>query len=248
MDLYGLIGKPLSHSFSEKLFTQKFRNLQLNAQYKLFELDDIEQLPKLISDNDNLKGLNVTIPYKCSVIPFLDELDHAAKIVGAVNTIKISRLRKQPKLIGFNTDVQGFTASIQPLVERRHDISKALILGTGGAGKAVQYVLRTMGIGYTEVSRHSKKAGQLSYPMITSSVLKTHLLIINATPVGMYPDEDNSPDLLYKYISPKHVLIDLIYNPEETLFLKLGRRAGATTLNGMIMFEKQAEETWKLWQ
>jgi shikimate dehydrogenase len=248
MDLYGLIGKELSHSYSEQLFTEKFAKLQLHASYELFPLEEIDELPALIRKHDRLVGLNVTIPYKCTVMPYLDEIDYAAKIIGAVNTIKIVRKRKHTELIGYNTDVHGFTAAIEPLLHNRHDVHKALVLGTGGASKAVQYVLRTLGIGYTEVSRYSKKVGQLSYPMVTSSILKTHLLIINTTPVGMFPNQSSAPDLMYKYIGSDHILIDLIYNPQETKFLELGKRAGASILNGQTMFEKQAEEAWKIWQ
>ncbi len=246
MNLYGLIGKSLIHSYSEKYFTEKFTKLSLDARYKLFPLDDLAQLPDLIDKHPDLRGLNVTIPYKTEIISYLDEIDQGAKLVGAVNTIKINRKKKETKLIGYNTDVHGFELSLEPLLKNRK-IRKALVLGTGGSAKAVKYVLRKRGIGFTEVSRYSKKAGQLSYPMVTSSVLKTHLLIINTSPVGMYPNTAVAPDLMYKYIGSDHILIDLIYNPTETRFLKLGKRAGAITLNGMQMFEKQAEEAWKIW-
>lgn len=246
MDLYGLIGKSLVHSYSERFFNEKFAKLNIDAVYKLFPLDEIDQLPALIANHPDLKGLNVTLPYKSDVIPYLDEIDQGAKLVGAVNTICIIPKKNKTKLIGYNTDIHGFALSLEPLLKGRK-IKKALVLGTGGSAKAVKYVLRTRGIGYTEVSRHSKKVGQLSYPMVTSSVLKTHLLIINTSPVGMYPNTSVAPDLMYKYIGTDHILIDLIYNPTETRFLKLGKRAGALTLNGMQMFEKQAEEAWKIW-
>jgi shikimate dehydrogenase len=248
MDLYGLIGKDLSHSRSGLLFTKKFAELQLHARYELFPLDEIDDLPSLIEKHKELIGLNVTIPYKRSVMAFIDKIDNAAKKIGAVNTIKILRKGKYTELIGFNTDVHGFTTAIEPLLQGRHDVNKALVLGTGGASKAVQYVLSTLGVNYTEVSRESKKAGQLTYPMVTPSILKTHLLIINTTPVGMFPNQSIAPDLMYKYIGSDHILIDLIYNPAETKFLELGKQAGAATLNGQTMFEKQAEESWKIWQ
>lgn len=246
MRTFGLIGNPLGHSHSKVYFTNKFVRENIDAQYAMFPLESIEAFPALIENNKELVGLNVTIPYKISILPYLDEVDTNAKVIGAVNTINIERKRNTVKLIGHNTDAAGFEACIKPLIAGRRPM-KALILGTGGAAKAVQYALRRLGVGFTMVSRSGMKTGQLSYAMVTSSIIKTHLIIINSSPVGMYPDVENMPDLLYQYINPNHILIDLIYNPEETKFLTMGKMAGALTLNGMTMFERQAEESWKIW-
>jgi len=243
---YGLIGKELEHSASENYFSEKFRKNQILACYTLFPLPSIDELPVLLQQNIDLAGLNVTIPYKSAVIPYLDELSREAYFTGAVNTIKITKTNGRRHLKGYNTDIAGFEATLKPFIKRRVN-SHALILGTGGASKAVQFVLRKLGIGFLLVSRKGLKSDQLTYPLVTSSVIKTHQLIINCTPVGMYPNTDDKPQLLYHYLTRDHILIDLIYNPIETQFLKLGRMAGATTVNGQMMFEKQAEESWKIW-
>jgi shikimate dehydrogenase len=246
MKLYGLIGNPLTHSSSEDYFTEKFRKLHLEARYNLFPLASIEEFPGLIEQHESLSGLNVTIPYKSSVISFLDELSREAYYVGAVNVVKIIKDSGQTHLKGYNTDVAGFESLLKPVIKDRK-ITFALILGTGGASKAVQFVLRKLGIGYLLVSRKGLKSDQLTYPLVTSSVIRNHQLIINCTPLGMYPNTEEKPELLYRYIGKEHILIDLIYNPAETQFLRLGKLAGATTVNGQMMFEKQAEESWKIW-
>jgi shikimate dehydrogenase len=246
MKLYGLIGNPLTHSASEGYFTEKFRKQHLEARYRLFPLASIEELPGLLEQHDSLAGLNVTIPYKSAVISSLDELSREAYYVGAVNVINIQQKNGRRHLKGYNTDVAGFESLLKPVIKGRN-ITFALILGTGGASRAVQYVLRKLGIGYLLVSRKGLKSDQLTYPLVTSSIIRNHQLIINCTPVGMYPDTEEKPELLYRYIGKEHILIDLIYNPAETQFVRLGKLAGATTVNGQVMFEKQAEESWKIW-
>lgn len=246
MQIYGLIGNPLGHSLSEKYFTDKFINNHIEATYTLFPLQSIDELPELINSTKDLAGLNVTIPYKTAAIHHIHHIDKDARMVGAINTIKIESKNSNRVLMGYNTDIFGFEQCIKPHIQDKKHL-KALILGTGGAARAVQFVLRKLGIGFTMVSRSGLKVGQLPYSLVTSSVIKTHLLIINATPIGMFPDIDAKPDILYQYVGSNHILIDLIYNPEETHFLKIGRMAGAQTINGMVMFEKQAEESWRIW-
>ena len=245
MRLYGLIGYPLSHSFSRKYFIEKFRKENItNAEYKLFPLGKISGLPQLLFNNTDLYGLNVTIPYKEAVIPFLDELDETAKAVGAVNTIKIIHNNKS-RLIGYNTDIYGFRQSIKPFLEANHE--RALILGTGGASKAVEYVLTQIGVNCLFVSRNPKKKNEIAYQDINEYVIKSHLLIVNTTPIGMYPGVDNSPSIPYEFLTEKHFLYDLVYNPEETIFLKLGRIQGAQGINGLSMLHLQAEKACEIW-
>ncbi|MDP3441239.1 MAG: shikimate dehydrogenase [Ignavibacteria bacterium] len=246
MDLYGLIGKPLSHSFSKKYFTEKFDNEGISAKYELFPLETIEELPELIRLNPDLKGLNVTIPYKQSVNPYLSEIDKVARIIGAVNTIKIKRKNGKPYLIGYNTDAIGFEQTLKSILKKEKH-PKALILGTGGSANAVRYVLRKHGIFFRSVSRTGLKSEQITYPMITKSTMCFYKLIINTTPLGMYPNISEAPDIMYDTINMNHILIDLIYNPEETLFLQRGKQYGAKTVNGMQMLMSQAEASWKIW-
>lgn len=238
--VYGLIGYPLSHSFSPDYFRKKFAREGIDAVYRLFPLASINELPNLLNEHPSISGLNVTIPYKEQVIPFLDDIDDAAKAVGAVNCIKIDN----GKLKGYNTDVIGFKQSLTPLLQTHHN--KALILGTGGAAKAVAYVLSKLNIGYSLVSR-SGKEGSIAYSDITDLTIKEHPLIINTTPLGMHPNADTSPDLPYSAIGQKHLVYDLVYNPEETLFLKGGKAQGATTKNGYEMLVLQAEASWDIW-
>jgi len=246
MDLYGLIGKQLTHSWSEKYFTAKFRTEKIAGTYQLFTLAEIEQLPYLIQSNPTLKGLNVTIPYKRIVLSYLDAIEKETKISGAVNTILIKRNRLQTSLIGYNTDIIGFASTIDRCV---HDKGiSALILGTGGASKSVQHVLRRKGIAFTLVSRETKKLDQLTYNRITIDEIANNLLIINTSPVGMFPDIDFAPAIPFEYLTKKHILIDLIYNPEMTLFLQKGKERGATILNGLHMLQTQAEASWKIWK
>ena len=248
---YGLIGHPLGHSFSKDYFTKKFEREGLDCEYQNYDLEDISMVRQL-----KLSGFNVTIPYKEAIIPYLDELDTVAAEVGAVNTVKVL---PDGRLKGFNTDVIGLEASLSliphPALRIPHSefqipnsefrIPPSLLLGTGGASKAVQYVLRKHRIPFHLVSRDPEK-GDFTYQDLSPEVIKTHLLIINATPVGMFPHVEEAPSLPYEALSPDHVLLDLIYNPEETLFLRHGREHGATILNGLTMLHAQADAAWEL--
>lgn len=251
MRTFGLIGYPLSHSFSKKYFTEKFEREGIrDSSYELFPIPEIGLLPELIRSSPGLSGLNVTIPYKESVLPFLDMLDPVAEKTGAVNCIKISSDPKQPGLTGYNTDVAGFRKSIRPFLDIRHE--RALILGTGGAAKAAWHVLSEIGLDCYMVTRdkmHPKAPTDrlLTYAELNRYVMDAFKLIINATPVGMFPDTDRRPELPYAYLTPYHLLFDMIYNPAETGFLMQGRLQGAQTVNGLSMLHLQAEEAWKIW-
>lgn len=246
MDLYGLIGKHLSHSWSEKYFGQKFANEHIPAKYQLFPIESIELLPGLIERYPNLKGLNVTIPYKLSVIPFLTSLDREAKMAGSVNTVKIIRNEHGVSMVGYNTDISGFRSCLPKEIKSVKNLN-ALILGNGGASRSVRYVLRSEGICCTTVTRVSKKNDQLSYDTLSPFHIANNLLIINTTPVGMFPDVQNCPDIPYDLLTEQHLLIDLIYNPEVSLFLQKGLKKGARVVNGLHMLEKQADAAWKIW-
>ena len=240
MHKYGLIGYPLSHSFSPAYFTEKFLRAGLsNYFYEAYPISSIEQLTDLLQDNTDLKGLNVTIPYKKSVIPFLHTKTEAVTKMAACNCIKII----DGKLIGYNTDVEGFEASFLQKKQPHHD--RALILGTGGASVAVQYVLRKLHIPYALVSR--KPGYDFPYAELNSEILHSHPIIINTTPVGTFPDTDCSPDLPYGYLTPENYCYDLVYNPAKTLFLQKAEAQGATIKNGQDMLEMQAELSWKIW-
>jgi shikimate dehydrogenase len=243
MKVFGLIGYPLTHSFSKKYFTEKFAILGLvDHTYELFPLENITDLPQLIANNPNLVGLNVTIPYKESVIPYLNSLDDTAKAVGAVNTIAI----RDGNLTGYNTDVIGFSQSLKPLLHPHHE--RALILGTGGAAKAVAYVLKGLGIQYYFVSREKKNLPNcLTYTELNAAVFNACKLIVNTTPVGMYPNIDDAPALPYEFFTPQHLAYDLIYNPTKTEFMKRAALQGAHTVNGLNMLYSQAEAAWKIW-
>lgn len=243
MNRYGLIGKILVHSFSKKFFTEKFEQEQIDARYDLFELPTIEEFTKLIQ-TDNLCGLNVTIPYKQEVMPFLDELDSMAAEIGAVNTIQINEINGELKLKGFNTDAIGFENSLKPLLKPCH--TKALILGTGGASKAVLYILRKLGIETQYVSR-TRKEGILAYEDLTKEVVEAHKLIVNCTPLGTFPKVDEMPDFPVEFITQEHLVYDLIYNPEETKLCRLAKERGATTKNGLEMLHGQAIAAWEIW-
>ncbi len=246
MKQYGLIGYPLSHSFSKKYFTEKFEKENIkNCEYNLFPISTINLFPQLIKDNPTLVGLNVTIPYKESVIPFLDALDETAKAVGAVNCIKILRDGDSLKLIGFNTDVFGFRQSIKPFLEIQHE--KALILGTGGASKAVAYVLKQLGIECYFVSRIKSKEKSFSYEELNENIINAFKLIVNCSPIGTFPNIHEAPAIPYQFISPSHLLYDLVYNPPKTEFLKRGKLQGASIVNGLSMLQQQAEEAWNVW-
>lgn len=249
MERYGLIGRKLGHSFSKEHFTRRFKQAGLkDHRYDHFELEAIEALPGLLREHPDLRGLNVTLPYKSAVIPFLDDLDPLAAAVGAVNTIAI----KEGRCVGYNTDVSGFRTLLLPLVDglrdRGSDIkARALVLGSGGASRAVAFVLREQGIRFRIVSR-SRERGDLTWDLVDATVLRVCRLVVNTTPLGMYPDVASAPPLPYAALTAKHALIDLVYNPEETLFLREGKAHGATTVGGSGMLWAQAEEAWRIWQ
>ncbi|WP_339916415.1 shikimate dehydrogenase [Yeosuana marina] len=244
MNKLGLLGKNISYSFSKSYFKDKFENEQIdNVSYENFDIETIELFPSLIKNTKNLKGLNVTIPYKESVIPFLDELDDKAKEIGAVNTIRIT---KKNKLIGYNTDYYGFKKSLTPFLKNHH--KQALILGTGGASKAIAYSLKQLNIKYCFVSRTAKKGVEFTYNTLTKDVINQHQIIINCTPLGTSPNVDLYPDIPYDTITSDHILYDLIYNPGETKFLKQGKQQNATTINGLNMLKFQAEKAWSIWK
>ena len=245
MDKYGLIGYPLKHSFSITYFNEKFQAENIDAEYVNFEIPRIEDFMEVIDENPDLCGLNVTIPYKEQVIPYLDELDKDTAKIGAVNVIKIIRQAKgKIKLVGYNSDIIGFTQSIEPLLQPRH--KKALVLGTGGASKAVCYVLTQLGISHRLVSRQSG-SNRLSYAEVTSELIHQTHLIINATPLGTFPNVKDCPDIPYQALGPDHFLFDLVYNPAVTEFLKRGTDQGAHTQNGYDMLIGQAEKAWEIW-
>lgn len=242
--LFGLVGKNISYSFSKEYFSKKFEELGLqDHQYVNFDIGTIAAFSEIIHQYKFcLKGLNVTIPYKQDIFLYLDKVDKTAQKVGAVNTI---RLTKKGRLKGYNTDVIGFERSIIPLLEEHH--THALILGTGGASKAVAYVLKKLGIKYRYVSRKPKKKKQISYSDIDKITLDKYTVLINCSPVGTYPATDKCPNIPYQYLTKDHLLYDLIYNPAETLFLSKGKSSGATVKNGHDMLKFQAEASWKIW-
>ena len=240
MDHYGLIGHPVSHSFSQRYFNKKFEREGIHARYDLFDLPDCATLPRLIADHPHLRGLNVTIPHKQAVIPMLHAMDDTARLVGAVNTISIH----DGALTGHNTDVEGFRTMLLPLLNGERP--RALVLGSGGACRAVAFVLREAGIKFRVVSR-DRVRGDLTYELLDPIVLKVCPLIINTTPLGQHPDVDAAPALPYGSLTPDHLLIDLVYNPERTLFLKHGHERGARTCNGLPMLHAQAEASWRIW-
>lgn len=240
MDKYGLIGFPLGHSFSRGFFTEKFAREGIDAEYVNFEIPDASMLLDVIRDNPELRGLNVTLPHKQAVIPLLDELSDEAREIGAVNVIRI----RDGKLKGFNSDIIGFTDSIRPLLQPHH--KKALVLGTGGASKAICVGLNRLGIEWTYVSR-SPREGMLTYEDITAETLQQYTVIVNCTPVGMFPKVDHAPAIPYELLTPQHLLFDCVYNPEDTLFMQKGRAQGATVKNGLEMLHLQAEASWKFW-
>lgn len=237
---YGLIGYPLTHSFSPAYFRKKFADQGIDALYEAFPLPDISGFPALLSDHPGISGLNVTIPHKEAIIPFLDELDTTAAEIGAVNCITFTDGIKK----GYNTDAVGFEQSLVPLLQSQH--THALILGTGGSSKAVAYTLRQLGISFSHVSR-DKSEGVLSYDELTDDIIAAHKLIINTSPLGQYPNMDDAPAIPYDSIGAGHLLYDLIYNPEETKFLALGLANGATVKNGFEMLQLQAEASWAIW-
>ena len=247
MTTYGLIGYPLGHSFSRKFFTEKFEQEDIDAQYLNFEIPSIEEFPNIIASHPELLGLNVTIPYKQQVMQYLDEISPEAKAIGAVNVVRCQRstVNCQPKLTGYNSDVIGFVESIKPLLKPHHE--KALILGTGGASKAIHYGLEEkLGMETLFVSRTSRE-NMITYNDITKDLLQDYTVIVNCSPVGMFPKVDECPVLPYEAMNENHLLYDLVYNPLETLFMKKGAAQGATVKNGLEMLHLQAIASWEFW-
>lgn len=245
MDKYGLIGYPLGHSFSISYFNQRFQDEGINAVYENFEIPTIEALDEVLNLNPELKGLNVTIPYKEKVIPYLDSISPEARAIGAVNVIKVLHEGKSVKLKGYNSDVIGFTKSIEPMIEKKWH-KKALILGTGGASKAINYGLRNLGLETVFVSRY-ERPDTIQYQNITPDIIREYNVIVNCTPLGMYPKTEECPQLPYEAMDSHTILYDLIYNPDETLFMKRGAEYGAQTKNGLEMLLLQAFASWEFW-
>ncbi|MCB0451300.1 MAG: shikimate dehydrogenase [Aequorivita sp.] len=241
MSKFGLVGKNIGYSFSKKFFSEKFEKENLFHTYENFDIPSIEVFPKIISENPNLKGLNVTIPYKEEVIKFLNKLDGTAQKIGAVNTIKIS---ETGKLTGFNTDFYGFQKSLEIFLPLKK--KTALILGTGGASKAIAYALENLGFNFKFVGRR-ENSNTIKYESLNKSIIEKHLLIVNCTPLGTFPNIHEYPAIPYGFITENHLLFDLIYNPVETEFLKQGKTKGAKTTNGLRMLELQAEKAWEIW-
>lgn len=247
MKTFGIIGYPLGHSFSAQYFSHKFQEEHIDACYHLFPLPQVEAFRQLIQEHD-LTGLNVTLPYKEQIIPYLDDLDETARAIGAVNVIRFHNGR----LTGYNTDVIGFCNSLKPLLHPRH--TQALVLGTGGAAKAVKYGLTTLGIQATYVSRTKKRiqiAGNetetITYQELTPEIIAAHTLIVNCTPLGMFPDTAACAPIPYNLLTAQHLLYDVVYNPEKTLFLQHGEQQGCRIQNGMPMLTGQAEAAWRIW-
>lgn len=243
MKIYGLIGYPLSHSFSPIYFTQKFQNENISdCRFDLFSIDQIQQFPSLLKKNADLKGLAVTIPYKEKIIPYLTDLDFTANQIKAVNCIAFSKDR----MIGYNTDVIGFEKSILPLIHSHH--KKALILGSGGSSKAVSFVFKKLGIDFLFVSRNINNSSDfISYNDIDEALMSKYNVIVNCTPLGQFPAINTHPDIPYQFVTKQHLFFDLIYNPIQSKFLKLAESKGAVIKNGKEMLEIQAEENWKIW-
>lgn len=239
---FGLLGKNIRYSFSVGYFAEKFKSLNLeDYEYVNFDIQTIEEFPEIINNNPNLKGMNVTIPYKEAVIPYLDKISKKAQRIGAVNTIKFT---KKGNLKGYNSDFYGFKKSLKPLLEPHH--KKALILGTGGASKGVAFALEELGITYTFVSREATDES-IGYKLVNATTFDNHQIVINCTPLGTSPNVDAFPPIPYEYFTPKHIAHDLIYNPEETIFLRKAKKQGAKTKNGLEMLRHQAEKSWRIW-
>ncbi len=244
MALYGLIGYPLEHSFSVPYFTRKFKEENIDAEYRNFPLEDISEFENIVKTEPDLAGLNVTVPYKQKIIPYLDALSSTARMIRAVNTICFCRLEGRLALIGHNTDVMGFEQALKEHIRPHH--TSALVLGTGGSSKAVTFVLEEMGIACQRVSRTSGEE-RITYEQLDEGLIKKTQLIINTTPLGMHPDLKSFPDIPYGAISSDHLLYDLVYNPEKTMFLTRGEERGATIVNGYKMLVYQAEGSWERW-
>ncbi|GAA4231694.1 shikimate dehydrogenase [Postechiella marina] len=244
MHKLGLLGKNISYSFSRNYFKNKFEKENItNVLYENFDIENISFFASIIKNTEGLKGMNVTIPYKEAVMPYLDKLDKKAEAIGAVNTIKIT---KKGKLVGYNTDCYGFKKSIINHLKPNH--KSALILGTGGASKAIMYTLKNLNIECHYVSRKASKGVSFTYDTLTAEDVEKHNIIINCTPLGTFPDVDVCPNIPYSTISNQHILFDLIYNPEETKFLRLGKQKNAVTINGANMLKLQAEKSWSIWK
>ena len=244
MKKYGLIGYPLGHSFSKGYFNEKFRNESIDAVYENFEIRDIKEIPRVLDSNHELAGFNVTIPYKEKIIEYLDNVSPEAVAIGAVNVVKVERKGKETILRGYNSDVIGFVNSIKSLLRPSH--RKALVLGTGGASKAVDYGLKQLGIETLKVSR-KEKADTITYQQVTPELFEEYPVVVNCTPIGMSPHFDECPALPYGSADDRHLFYDLIYNPEETLFLRKGKERGASVKNGLEMLLLQAEKAWSIW-
>lgn len=244
MKKYGIVGYPLGHSFSPNYFNEKFKNEHIDAVYEKYELPAITDLLAITDYTENLCGFNVTIPYKEKVMTYLDSVSPEARTIGAVNVVKVTDRDGKRYLEGYNSDVIGFARSIKPLLEKHH--RKALVLGTGGASKAIVYGLRKLGLETMLVSRY-KKNNTIQYEQIDEELLKEYTVVVNCTPCGMAPHFDECPAIPYQYLTSSHLLYDLIYNPDETLFLKKGREQGAVTKNGLEMLLLQAEGSWEIW-
>ena len=240
MDRYGIIGFPLGHSFSRAFFTEKFQKEHIDAEYVNFEIPSVHLLPEIVRSNPHLRGLNVTLPYKEAVIPMLDSMSDEAREIGAVNVIQV----REGRLKGFNSDIIGFMDSLRPLLKPWH--RHALVLGTGGASCAIRVGLERLGLDWTYVSRTAAE-GRLTYSALTPEVMEHYQVIVNCSPVGMFPKVDACPDIPYHLLSSRHLLYDLVYNPEETLFLKRGAQQGATIKNGLEMLHLQALASWEFW-
>ncbi|MDR0536956.1 MAG: shikimate dehydrogenase [Tannerellaceae bacterium] len=245
MTKYGLIGYPLRHSFSKEFFNNMFTSESIDSEYMNFEMPDVKELKHILKEHPDLDGLNVTIPHKISVMPLLDEIDNDARQIGAVNVLVFkSNSSGKRKIKGYNSDIIGFKQSIAPLLKSNH--RKALILGTGGSSKAVFQGLKQLGVTSTFVSRIAT-ANSISYSALTPRVMEQYTVIVNTTPVGMFPNSDSCPDIPYELLTPRHLLFDLLYNPDETLFMKNGKAHGATVKNGLEMLLLQAFASWDLW-
>ncbi|TDG37625.1 shikimate dehydrogenase [Pedobacter changchengzhani] len=245
MKTYGLIGYPLTHSFSKKYFTEKFENERIvDCKYELFSIEQAQDLLQILENDSSICGINVTIPHKVNVLSMLNEVDPVAAEIGAVNTINIKKVNGKNYLKGYNTDAHGFEESLKPLLKANH--KKALIFGDGGAAKAVKYVLNKLGIAYQSVVR-SPQAGKILYSDVTPEILSTHTLLINTTPLGTFPNVDAQPPIDYSILSDAHLAYDLVYNPLATAFLRKAAQQGATTINGLQMLHLQAEKAWFIW-
>lgn len=247
MKTYGLIGHRLGYSFSRNFFSEKFaKENRPDCEYVNFELDSIDEFPGVFEQGKDICGLNCTIPYKQQIMQFLDEIDSEAEQIGAVNTVKITWQNGKRHLKGFNSDIYGFEHSLQSMLEPKH--KKALILGTGGASKAIKYILEKLQIEFLSASIEEQLfENEIRYSQINDELMKEHLIIIHATPIGTFPNVDNCPDIPYQLITSDHVLFDLVYNPQETLFLKKGKAQGAKIKNGMEMLHLQAIRSWEIW-